>query len=349
MTRCTGRKRQRRARARRSRARVCRPVRANQAAPVANAPGCVSRGSEEHRRLVERIGDRVVAASISGGKDSAATSLYLTELGIEHRRVFADTRWESRLTYEYLHGELERVLGPIEVVCSESGGMPDLVRKKGMFPSRLARFCTQELKVRPIRDYLARLQDETGRETVNVVGIRWGESKARARMPEWERNDYFRSDTWRPILAWSEADVIAIHQRHGLRPNPLYLRGASRVGCWPCIFSRKAEIRLIADADAARVDELRGLEAEVQEQARKRYAARGETFESLGYSPPTFFHKHDACARTRNVSIDDVVTWSRTSHGGKQLEMFAPPRSELGCMRWGLCESDDPKDSVLDD
>lgn len=42
-----------------------------------------------------RLKDAVVVCSVSGGKDSAALSLYLTELGIEHRRVFADTGWEN--------------------------------------------------------------------------------------------------------------------------------------------------------------------------------------------------------------------------------------------------------------
>jgi tRNA(Ile)-lysidine synthase TilS/MesJ len=37
-----------------------------------------------------------VIASISGGKDSVAMSLYLRELEVEHVRVFCDTGWEHR-------------------------------------------------------------------------------------------------------------------------------------------------------------------------------------------------------------------------------------------------------------
>lgn len=44
---------------------------------------------------VHRIAGRRVVASVSGGKDSGAMSLYLTELGIEHDRVFMDTGWEA--------------------------------------------------------------------------------------------------------------------------------------------------------------------------------------------------------------------------------------------------------------
>ena len=50
----------------------------------------------------ERLAGRLVVASVSGGKDSAALSLWLTENGVEHRRVFADTGWEHASTYEYL-------------------------------------------------------------------------------------------------------------------------------------------------------------------------------------------------------------------------------------------------------
>ena len=63
--------------------------------------------------LLTRLRGRRVIASISGGKDSAAMSLYLRELGIEHERVFLDTGWESPITYEYLREELPKAIGPI--------------------------------------------------------------------------------------------------------------------------------------------------------------------------------------------------------------------------------------------
>lgn len=38
-----------------------------------------------------RLAGHQVCAAVSGGKDSTAMSLWLTEQGIEHLRVFADT------------------------------------------------------------------------------------------------------------------------------------------------------------------------------------------------------------------------------------------------------------------
>ena len=125
--------------------------------------------------------------------------------------------------------------------------------------------------------------------------------------------------------------------------------GASRVGCWPCIHARKSEVRLVADVDPARIDAIRELEREVTAKAEARHAAKGETFESLGFNRPTFFQAPGALRSEgkdgRCVPIDEVVTWSRTGSGGRQFELFAP-ETEPGCMRWGLCETDEADDFI---
>jgi len=272
----------------------------------------------------ERLGSRLVVASVSGGKDSAALSLWLTENDVEHRRVFADTSWEHPATYEYLRGPLARALGPIDEVSGKLG-MADLVRKKAMFPSRLRRYCTEDLKVRPLAAYVKSIDTEV----VNAVGIRAAESEARSKLSEWEWSPTFDCDVWRPLIRWTEADVIAIHQRHGLVPNPLYLRGAERVGCFPCIFSRKREIALVASLWPERIDEIRALEAEATEGARGRGVPEG-------YLPRTFFHGHNSRTATP-APIDEVVEWSTTGRGGKQLMLL--DTEPAGCVRWGLCES----------
>lgn len=271
-------------------------------------------------------------------------SLYLSELGLEHDRVFLDTGWEHDRTYEYLRGELTAKIGPILELRNEKhpGGMADVVMHKGMFPSRTRRFCTQELKVYPMQRYIRGLAD-AGEDMVNAVGIRAAESQARARLSEWEWSEGFDCEVWRPLIHWTEQDVIDIHKRHGLRPNPLYLEGASRVGCWPCIMSSKEEIRRIAETDPARIERIEQLEAAAGKKAEARYAAKGESFESLGYLRPAFFQAMGALRSEgqdgRMVPIREVVSWARTGHGGKQYELFAAGESDAGCMRWGLCDT----------
>lgn len=270
----------------------------------------------------KRLEGTLVVASVSGGKDSAAMSLWLTEQGIEHQRVFADTGWEADETYEYLRGPLVAKLGPIEEVRGERT-FEELCRWKGMFPSRTKRFCTQFLKIFPLYGYINRLAEE--HDVVNAVGIRRAESAARARFTEWDESEGLDATVWRPLVGWTEQDVIDMHKRHGLAPNPLYLRGARRVGCYPCIFASKDELRLIAQ-DEARVQRIRDLEEQLTSESKADVDVTMFTMATRnkdGERPP--------------IPIDQVLRWAKTERGGKQLAMFDRPQYE-GCARWGMCE-----------
>lgn len=245
-----------------------------------------------------------LVCSVSGGKDSAATALYLQELGIEYESIFMDTGWEHPSTYDYVREQLEPRVGPIRWLRSQRGGMVDLVKHKAMFPSRVMRWCTQELKISPAQAYFKEaieheLASESPRWLLNVTGIRADESANRSKMPEWEQwgadqRGELPVIVWRPILRWSEQDVIDIHKRHGLPPNPLYLLGASRVGCWPCIHARKKEIALIGKIDPQRIDTIRELEADATARARERARVR-----SLTPWPATLPPLADALQRVR--------------------------------------------------
>ena len=311
--------------------------------------------------LLDRIGDRRVVVSLSTGKDSVACSLHLTELGIDHDRIYLDTRWEHPAVAEHL-AYLRQRLGAITAL-SGALSMVELIRKKGMFPSRARRFCTEELKTFPARDYLnARMQG--GDDVVNAVGIRRAESDARAQMSEWEWMDGFDCEVWRPLVDWTLDDIIGIHKRHDVRPNRLYLMGMDWVGCWPCINSNKGEVRRIAELDPARIDEIRALEAEVGVMAKARYDKRLAKYELLGlvglskrdrdlllddrgavkpFSPPFFFQSPLKEEGGTCWPIDRVVAWSRTHFGGrvedKQADLLAFGGINDGCMRWGLCET----------
>jgi 3'-phosphoadenosine 5'-phosphosulfate sulfotransferase (PAPS reductase)/FAD synthetase len=211
-----------------------------------------------------------------------------------------------------------------------------------MFPSRIRRFCTDELKVKPLQKHLQARMD-AGDDVLNVVGIRAEESDARSRLPEWEWQEGFDCQVWRPILRWTLDDVVAIHARHGLTPNPLYLRGVKRVGCWPCINCSKSEIRFMAQTDPHRVVRLRVLESNVELIAQQRAARSGK----LLAHPPAWFQcpTGEKTAEGKRSGacwpIDRVVAWAKTIRGGKEEDrqelLFASMND--GCMRWGLCDT----------
>lgn len=264
--------------------------------------------------------------SMSGGKDSTATALALREAGLPFRMAFADTGWEAPETYAHLD-YLRGVIGPIDVVRADRM-MVDAIRHRAGFPGRMQRWCTQELKVQPLRRY----HDAIGADTISVVGVRASESAARAALPAWEDDARWGGYIWRPIISWTVEDVLAIHHRHNVEIHPLYQRGHDRVGCYPCIYATKGEIRLIAEHALERIAEIRALEIECTELRVTRNAEQ----------PGRYTHAQASFFQTRHgvepMTIDDVVQWARTDHGGRQLPLLPEP-PDGGCFRWGMCES----------
>ena len=302
----------------------------------------IERIVEGAREWPDIIEDRPLVVSVSGGKDSTAMALWLIDQGLKDRCtfVFADTKWEHPDLYTYLDKVLEPKIGKIHRAVSEKypGGMPDMIRKKQAFPSNRLRFCTENLKILPLRNFLNKVREETGKDPINVVGIRAQESQRRSKFEEWDNAGPMECDTWRPLIDWLVEDVIAIHTKHAIPPCSLYLRDnhpASRVGCYPCILSRKKEILAVAEQDPWRIDEIRKLESELHDSYAKRLAAKGETFESAGRNKPAYFQARKRL-QGEGWGIGKVVEWSRTTRGGLQVEMFHT--SEPGCQMWGLCD-----------
>lgn len=278
-----------------------------------------------------------IVVGVSGGKDSTAVCLDLFEKGYsksDFTRIFCNTGWEHKTTYEYLD-ELEKTIGPIirltpkikvkdehkeyiDYFETKLGFESPMIRRIFLyytFPSRLVKYCTKEFKINPIKEYY----DGLDCDYVNLVGIRKEESIRRSKMIEWEYNDFFDCWVHRPIIDWTEKQVINIHHRFNLIPNRLYLQNSNRVGCYPCINSNKRELKYLDDK---RIDIIRELEQIIND-LRKKEKEKDNFI--------TFFQ-----SKYRNISkIDDVIHWSKTSRGGKQLELF--DTTEPTCVKWGMC------------
>jgi 3'-phosphoadenosine 5'-phosphosulfate sulfotransferase (PAPS reductase)/FAD synthetase len=261
--------------------------------------------------------------SVSGGKDSTALWLWALRTDLSPLvPLFCDTHWEAQETYDYLD-LLEQRLGPIRRLSSE--GFEARTRRGGTFPSRARKWCSPELKVEMCAAELLKIRDETGDDVEVLLGIRREESPKRADevlTPEREWSDAYDCEVWRPILGWTVQQVIAEHHAANVPLNPLYLLGADRVGCWPCIHAGKTELRLIADHDPARLDRVAALEAEIGQTmfVLEKPRSGGTEREKI----PTPIHQ--------------MAVWARTSRGGKELSMWG---DASGCFRWGTCERPD--------
>jgi len=295
--------------------------------------------------------------SVSGGKDSTALWLLAKETETENMKVvFCDVGHEHPETYKYIDylqenlGEVtiikpdftDRIIHKREVVqtkwrnegVSESiiedalevlkpTGNPflDLCLWKGRFPSTMARFCTQELKVIPVYEQIYLPLLNASEHVVSWQGIRAQESRKRAMMPE-------REDTpegfeiYRPLIKWDIYDVFKMHEKHGIKPNPLYKQGMGRVGCMPCINSRKDELYEIGRRFPEEIERVAEWERIVSK-ASKRGSA-------------TFFTSDE-----RGHGINDVVEWSKTSRGGSNYDLMKLVDWEdvpMCSSQYGLCE-----------
>lgn len=272
---------------------------------------------------------------VSGGKDSAAVLLWMVyESGIPLEKLdvtFCDTDNEHDLTYAHIQLLSERVF-PIQTILPDLGFF-DLAWKKQRFPSRMARFCTEHLKIRPTMRHINGLMT-AAQKVVSVSGVRGDESDERALLNEWDYSNALLTLQWRPLIKWTIQDVLAIHKKYGIPLNPLYGLGAERVGCYPCINSKKKEIRTIAIHFPDRIDQIRDWEQRFETE-RGRYSS----FFASNTVPPRFRTKefitkdgvkHMVC------TIDDVVKWSMTGHRAKGSYRDDPPEP-ISCMS-GFCE-----------
>lgn len=124
----------------------------------------------------------------------------------------------------------ERVLPPIDPEIIEQAkallvptGEPflDLCILKGRFPSRMAQFCTEFLKLEPINAITHPILESGGR-IVSWIGERADESVKRAAKPAMERIRWDGGGQlilYRPIHQWKAEDCFAIAKRHGIAPN----------------------------------------------------------------------------------------------------------------------------------
>ena len=216
--------------------------------------------------------DAPVCFGVSGGKDSTAAVLstlrYLDQVGHHGPRLLIHSHlgrveWEASLRMcEQL---AQRVGLELVVVQRQAGGLMerwltrwannviryvDLSCVKLILPWSTAsmRFCTSELKTAIIcRELILRYPNQT---ILSASGIRRDESPKRAKAPISKRQprlDSAKHGTagydWHPILEWSLADVVDLHQAEAFPWHEAYsVYNTTRVSCAFCILGSEADL-----------------------------------------------------------------------------------------------------------
>ena len=156
--------------------------------------------------------------------------------------VFCDTGWEHPDTYKHVN-DVCLQMGVRLITLKSKYDFVSLAAHKKRFPSTNARFCTSELKMKPMIDYVLSLKESC----IIIQGIRAGESTARAAMEEecmyfksyFQPNKKGRTENYRskdvkewcsqydasvlrPIFKWSAQQVIDCILDAGQIVDPQY-------------------------------------------------------------------------------------------------------------------------------
>lgn len=296
-----------------------------------------------------------VIVLFSGGKDSQAALIHAChEFGSNNvEAVFCDTGWEHEFTYKHVLKVAAHLKVNLVTLTSNIGGFENLCLRMKWFPDSQRRICTVQLKIQPFIDYI--LKHET--DLLIIQGIRSSESIQRSKLKcsglyfeQYFDNKYkgkslyrkkdvlkwalkYKAYVDRPMFAKSAQDIIDYIIENGQEPNPLYKFGCARVGCFPCIYSRLSEIKIVTKFPkyVKRVIELEDSVNFLRSLNLKNYTPAH--FFQQGKIPARYCKKYG----DNKPSFEDIIKYVQRDDA--QLDLFSEEES-LSCMSiyHGLCE-----------
>lgn len=259
---------------------------------------------------------------------------------IEGKRKFIAEKWPTTLVTEcgLTNAQAAEAI-ELALKTLKPTGNPflDMCMWKGRFPSTKARFCTFELKHEPIKVQVVDPLLAAGKEVVSWQGVRAQESPARALLAEWECGlDIGKGlNIYRPILQWTHEEVFALAKRHGIKNNPLYGQGCSRVGCMPCIHARKSELAEIFSRWPEEIARVARWEKLVAACSR-----RGNSMFFPSTQDPRKSERRIEFISVESHGIETYRDWALTTRGGSQFDLLAESKDHTVCnsVYAGVCE-----------
>lgn len=233
--------------------------------------------NEKEQKAIERLkffepdyDDDGYYLAYSGGKDSDCIKILAQLAGVKFTAHHNLTTVDAPETVQYVKSQSDVLIDKAFDNKGNQITMWNLIVKKLMPPTRLARYCCSELKERT-----------GGVRKVVVTGVRWAESVKRAEsaglvkiigkpkstqklaeeigaenrinkqggMILDDDNDESRQMvehcyrtrqiTVNPIVDWTDEDVWEFLRHYGCKSNPLYECGFRRIGCIGCPMAGK--------------------------------------------------------------------------------------------------------------
>lgn len=215
---------------------------------------------------------------ISGGKDSAALAIFMSEyhpeLNIEY--FFTDTGKELPEVYEFLTA-LEGFLHKPIMRLNEDRGFDFWLRQYGNFlPSAQTRWCTRQMKLRPFEEWIKPML-EAGDSVTTYVAIRADEDYREGYNPKKERLSV--------CYPFREHGIDKQAVRKILEDSgvgwPKYYEWRSRSGCTFCFFQQKIEWVKLKEKHPDKFEEAKGYEKVALDAGTPFTWSQGESLEDL--------------------------------------------------------------------
>lgn len=174
--------------------------------------------------------------AFSGGKDSCVVLDLVKRAGVKYDAHYNLTTVDPPELVYFI-----REHHPEVVVHRPKYTMWQLIERKSLPPTRLARYCCEYLKERG------------GEGRVIITGVRAEESFGRSDRPvftPWtssKKSKKIVSHVLNPIIDWKLLDVWTYIEENSLPYCPLYDEGRDRIGCIMCSMAGAVQMKLDAE------------------------------------------------------------------------------------------------------